>query len=402
MTRYDAVVAGHLCLDMIPSFAGAPPARLETTFAPGRLVQVGPVSFSTGGPVSNTGLALIKLGIRTRLIAKVGDDLFGHAIQQIVAGYGADLSEGLVVDPATHTSYSVIISPPGVDRLILHHSGANDTFVAGNVRYDMVAEARLFHFGYPPAMRSMFEHQGAELVQVFRRAKALGVTTCLDMSLPDASHPSGAADWRAILAQTLPHVDIFLPSIEELLFMLRRDAYDRLSRMPPAPVLLSELSAELLEMGARIVGIKLGEQGLYLRTGALSTLENLGRACPSSPAGWAQRELWSPCFCVDVVSTLGSGDATIAGFLSGLLRDLPIEAALTAAVAVGACNVEAADALSGVRSWEETRQRIERGWARHVLVLDSAGWHFDERQHLWVGPHDKGVAHGPDSAPTVE
>ncbi len=393
MTKYDAVVAGHLCLDMIPSFAGAPPARLETTFAPGRLVQVGPVSFSTGGPVSNTGLALNKLGIGTRLIAKVGDDLFGHAIQQIVAAYGADLSEGLVVDPSTHTSYSVIISPPGVDRLILHHSGANDTFVADDVRYDLVAEARLFHFGYPPAMRSMFENQGAELGQVFRRAQALGATTSLDMSLPDPSHASGAADWRAILAHTLPHVDLFLPSIEELLFMLRREAYDRLSRNPPTPALLSELSAELLAMGAKIVGIKLGERGLYLRTGALTTLRNLGRACPSNLATWAQRELWSPCFRVDVVGTLGSGDATIAGFLSGLLRDLPIEATLTAAVAVGACNVEAADALSGIRPWEETMQRIASGWARHVLTLDAAGWHFDERQQLWVGPNDRGGSH---------
>ncbi len=393
MAQYDAVVAGHLCLDMIPGFAGAPPARLETTFAPGRLVQVGPVSFSTGGPVSNTGLALSKLGIRTRLIAKVGDDLFGHAIQQIVAGYGAELSEGLVVDPATHSSYSVIISPPGVDRLILHHSGANDTFVADDVRYDLVAEARLFHFGYPPAMRSMFENQGAELVEVFRRAKALGVTTSLDMSLPDPSHPSGAADWRAILAHTLPHVDLFLPSIEELVFMLRRDAFDQLSRNPPTPMLLSKLSAELLAMGAKIVGIKLGERGLYLRTGALTTLRNLGRGCPSTLAAWAQRELWSPCFQVDVVGTLGSGDATIAGFLSGLLRDLPIEATLTAAVAVGACNVEAADALSGIRPWEETMQRIAGGWVRHVLALDAAGWHFDERQQLWVGPNDLGGSH---------
>jgi sugar/nucleoside kinase (ribokinase family) len=393
MTKYDAVVAGHLCLDMIPSFAGAPPAPLETTFAPGRLVQVGPVSFSTGGPVSNTGLALSKLGIRTRLIAKVGDDLFGHAIQGIVAGYGADLSEGLVVDPSAHTSYSVIISPPGVDRLILHHSGANDTFVADDVRYDLVAEARLFHFGYPPAMRSMFEHQGEELVEIFHRAKALGVTTSLDMSLPDPAHASGAADWRAILARTLPHVDLFLPSLEELLFMLRRDAFDQLSRTPAAPALLSELSAELLALGAKIVGIKLGERGLYLRTSALTTLRNLGRACPSDLTAWAQRELWSPCFRVDVVGTLGSGDATIAGFLSGLLRDRPIEATLTAAVAVGACNVEAADALSGIRPWEETLQRIAGGWARHVLTLDAAGWHFDERQQLWVGPIDRGGAH---------
>lgn len=390
MTQCDVVVAGHLCLDVIPSFAGATLTAFETMFVPGRLLQVGPVAFSTGGPVSNTGLALAKLGLRTRLVAKVGDDAFGRAVQQIVAAHGAGLAEGLVVDPASHTSYSVIISPLGIDRVILHHSGANDTFVADNVRYDLVAGARLFHFGYPPAMRSMFEKDGAELVQVFRRAKALGVTTSLDMSLPDASHPSGAADWRTILAQTLPYVDLFLPSVEELVFMLRRDAFERLGRTPATPALLSELSAELFGWGTKVVGIKLGERGLYMRTAPHATLRDLGRACPSNLAAWSDRELWAPCFRVDVVGTLGSGDATIAGFLSGLLRDLSIEQALTMAVAVGACNVEAPDALSGIRPWEETLERITRGWPRHVLSLEAEGWRFDERERLWIGPHDRG------------
>ena len=48
-------------------------------FAPGRLLQIGPATFSTGGPVSNTGLALHRLGIATRLMGKVGDDLLGQA-----------------------------------------------------------------------------------------------------------------------------------------------------------------------------------------------------------------------------------------------------------------------------------------------------------------------------------
>ena len=58
---------------------------------------------------------------------------------------------------------------------------------------------------------------------------------------------------------------------------------------------------------------------------------------------------------------------------------------LTAAVAVGACNVEAADALSGIRSWEETLRRVAGGWARHALTLDAPGWHFDAARQLWVG-----------------
>ena len=90
----------------------------------------------------------------------------------------------------------------------------------------------------------------------------------------------------------------------------------------------------------------------------------MGRARPTDLDAWTDRELWSPCFRVDVVGTNGSGDSTIAGFLAALLRDLPADEAATMAVAVGACNVEAADTVSGVRTWDETRSAIAAGWPR--------------------------------------
>src|SRR5512135_839910 len=95
---YSAVVAGHLCLDVIPDLSRSNKEKFESMFQPGRLLDVGPVTFSTGGAVSNTGLALNKLGIKTALMGKVGDDIFGQAIQQIVASYGADLTGGMIVD----------------------------------------------------------------------------------------------------------------------------------------------------------------------------------------------------------------------------------------------------------------------------------------------------------------
>ena len=110
--------------------------------------------------------------------------------------------------------------------------------------------------------------------------------------------------------------------------------------------------------------MKLGYRGLYLRTTGRAALAEMGRARPSDVAAWADRELWTPCFQVDVVGTAGSGDATIAGFLAGLLRDLPPEDAITMAVAVGACNVEAADTISGIRSWDETLARVAAGWQK--------------------------------------
>jgi hypothetical protein len=95
--------------------------------------------------------------------------------------------------------------------------------------------------------------------------------------------------------------------------------------------------------------------------------------------------MWAPCFCVDVAGTTGAGDAAIAGFLTGLLRDLSPEQALTAAVAVGACNVETADAVSGVRPWEEMWLRVMSGWERHSLHIDAPGWRFDEQHQMWEG-----------------
>jgi hypothetical protein len=66
---YSAVVAGHICLDTIPGLSGSAQDKFETMFLPGRLLEVGPVTFCTAGPVSNTGPALNKLGT---------DDHYGH------------------------------------------------------------------------------------------------------------------------------------------------------------------------------------------------------------------------------------------------------------------------------------------------------------------------------------
>jgi sugar/nucleoside kinase (ribokinase family) len=393
---FEALVAGHICLDIHPDLSRTGREPFEDIFLPGRLVAAGPVTCSTGGAVSNTGLALDRLGIMVRLAGKVGDDLFGQAIRQIVAARSPGLADGIVVDASANTSYTIIINYPGADRIFLHYAGANDTFQAGDVPYALLEQTRLFHFGYPPIMRSIFIDGGAQLAEIFLRARRTGVTTSLDMAFPDPSSEAGRADWRVILGGTLPQVDIFLPSVEEILFMLHGETYRELCRSAPGsnllalvtPQLLSDLGRELIAMGAKIVGLKLGDRGMYLRTGGRDAIDSIGRARPADPDAWAGMELWAPCFKVAVAGTTGSGDATIAGFLGGLLRDLPVEQVLTMAVAVGACNVEAADALSGICTWEETSRRLASGWERHSLKLDAPGWQFDPSSDLWRGPCD--------------
>jgi sugar/nucleoside kinase (ribokinase family) len=321
---YEAVVAGHICLDVIPDLTGSTQDVFETMFLPGRLLEIGPATFSTGGPVSNTGLALHTLGISTKLMGKVGDDVFGQTITRLVAAYDPHLAEGMIVDKTASSSYTIVVNPPGIDRILLHCPGANDTFTAGDVRYELLPQARLFHFGYPPLMKSIYADDGAQLADVFRRAKKTGITTTLDMALPDPSTAAGQVDWVVILGECLPYVDIFLPSIEEILYMLRRDTYNELFQAAGGPnflplltpELLSDLSQELLALGVKIVALKLGDRGLYIRTANQSIIESLGRARPSDPAIWADKELWGPCFKVDMVGAAGSlSQRVIARFL---------------------------------------------------------------------------------------
>lgn len=386
------ILAGHLCLDLIPTLPGG--LRL----APGTLANVGPVTVSTGGCVPNTGLALHRLGTPVRLIAKVGDDPFGAIVRDSLATRDPRLAEGLLEAPGEDTSYSVILSPPGEDRVILHYPGANDTFTAEDLPENpcsTLPETRIFHFGYPPLMRRMFGDGGENLRRVLRRARSAGLTTSLDMAYPDPASEAGEAGWPGILETALPEVDVFLPSIEEVLLMLEPDAYREAARRDPA--LLASVSAaeiswigeRLIEMGVAVVGIKAGERGLYLRTASLKRLRKAGPGLPADTSAWADRELWSSAFEVEVAGTTGAGDAAVAGFLRGLLEDLPPEETVTGACAVAASSVEAADATSSVRSWEETMGRVEHGWRRSGA---STGERWTESGYpgVWAGPSDQG------------
>ncbi|HAJ34594.1 MAG TPA: carbohydrate kinase family protein, partial [Chloroflexi bacterium] len=117
------IVAGHICVDIIPAWPQAVES-FAAVFKPGRLNEVGPALVSTGGAVSNTGIALHRLGVPVQLMGKVGPDLFGRAILDVVAGYDPALTEGMIVDPAADSSYTLVINPPGVDRIFLHNPGA--------------------------------------------------------------------------------------------------------------------------------------------------------------------------------------------------------------------------------------------------------------------------------------
>jgi len=378
--QVQAVVAGHICLDIIPDLSKVS-SDSGAFFQPGKLIEVGAATLSTGGAVSNTGLAMVKMGVPTALMGKIGDDPFGAVIRLLLKErWGVE--EGMVVVPGEITSYTVVLNPGNLDRMFLHAPAANNTFCADDIDLEVVSQSRLFHFGYPPLMRRIYENDGIELVKIFQRVKSLGVTTSLDLSLPDPNSPSGKADWMAILRSVLPYVDIFVPSLEEVLYMVDRKKYEKLlvegdddANIAVSASDLTELSDLLMSFGCKIVLIKCGVRGLYLRTASLESLKDLGKAKPASLVDWIKRELWHPSFHVDnFAGATGSGDSSIAGFLTAFLNGYTSIESVQLGCAAGAFNVTALDALSGLRSWSETVAAVRKGWQVNEFVVTEPGW----------------------------
>lgn len=394
---FDAVVAGHICLDITPEIraAGANPAEL---FRPGTLLAVGPATISTGGPVSNTGFPLRRLGVDVRLMGKCGDDVFGRAILDCIRAEAPGAESGMRMVSGEQTSYTVVVNPPGMDRMFLHCPGANDTFGADDVDSDTVASARLFHFGYPPLMARTYADDGAELVRIFADAHKAGATTCLDLAYPDPETPAGKTDWSSILSKTLRHVDVFTPSAEELTFMLRRETFDDLTRRADGGEmlglidgkLLSQLGEQCVRFGAAVVLIKCGANGLYLRTAGAERFGGTGRGGPADANAWADRELFEPsCRVGKIVSANGAGDCAIAGFLTAILNGCGADNALRYGCAVGAQNLSAVDTISGVRTWDETSSQVRSRPPQNDVGIELSGWRFDQEARHWVGPADR-------------
>ena len=214
---------------------------------------------------------------------------------------------------------------------------------------------------------------GFELELLYSKVKDSGVVTSLDLSLPDPHGNTSSADWKKILKRVLPFVEIFLPSIEEIVFMLRKSDYLTWNG-EVLPYLtkryMEDLADEILELGATVSGFKLGNLGMYLKTSSdLRHFQNLETIVDVSE--WMGVKLLQPAFQVEVQGTTGAGDSAYAGFLAELLQGSGPLQSLKMACAVGACNVEDADSVRGILAREEILKRIDQGWQVSSEVLPS-------------------------------
>ena len=373
MTKKKVIVAGHICLDITPVFPDKKVKHPGEILSPGKLVQMGAADVHSGGCVANTGLAMKILGADVTLMGKIGTDAFGDMVCNVLKRYGAE--SGMLRDKKLSTSYSVVLALPGIDRIFLHNPGANDSFLADDIAQEARRDISLFHFGYPTLMRSMYEADGEELCKLMKRMKDAGIATSLDMAAVDADSEAGRADWKKILQRTLPFVDFFVPSVEELCFMLDRDRFIQWQRRADGADVTGVLDVEedirplaeqCMEFGAKVLLIKCGAPGMYYCTAKEEILQKIGGGLPWNLSQWADRAGFEKSYVPEkIVSGTGAGDTSIAAFLTAVLEGCPLAEALQLAAGTGASCVEAYDALSGLRSFPELREKMKNGWQKN-------------------------------------
>ncbi len=369
------ICAGHLCVDLTPTLSQTAAVPVAALLQPGRLTQVGPVNISLGGSVPNTGLALKRLGNSVRLMGKIGQDALGELAMKRLDLY--DSGQDVICQSGVSTSYSIVLAVPGTDRIFLHHPGANDSFSSGDIDWSKVTTAALFHFGYPPLMQRMFADHGEELLRILRSARLQGAATSLDMAAVDPDTPAGRADWYRILKRTLPYVDFFLPSAEELAYMLDPVLYAawqaRAGGGDVCAVLdvaneIKPLADLCLQLGCKLVLVKCGAKGMYLTTAAPELLAEISPRAGLKVEQWGSRQLFEASYVPDrILSTAGAGDTSIAAFLTALLTGYDPVWALHLATATGAVCITELDALSGLKPLPELAQRIRSGWTKQSI-----------------------------------
>ena len=365
-----AIVAGHICLDITPVFPNdiGKQSDLRDLLSPGKLIRMDDVDVHTGGAVSNTGLGMKVLGTDVKLVAKIGSDEFGTIIRRYLEAY--HVAQDLIEVSSENTSYSIVLAIPGIDRIFLHCPGANDTFVWEDIPRQIFDSASLFHFGYPPLMKKQYEDQGQELEKIFRNVRDMGIATSLDMAAIDPNSAVAKTPWPYILKRVLPLVDFFVPSYEELCFMLDKDHYTELQKISNGQDIteileierdIRPLAQKCIELGARAVLLKCGSKGMYLKTS--DCMKNVGGKLELEAKQWNSFSKFQDSYPIEkVISGSGAGDTSIAAFLCSVLNGYGPFDSLKHAVVAGALCCMSYDAISGLKSLTEIHEMEANNW----------------------------------------
>ncbi len=313
--EFDCVLVGTAVVDVLIK-----PVPLTVAVGGGRLLHVDPLGVTTGGLVCNTGVGMRRLGMRVAAASLVGNDLWAATIRESLAREGIDIA-GLEARPSIATSSTAVLIDPSGERTFAHHVGGCAAIGLGFIRdrLDLFAASRWAVVGYVGLLPGL----EADLAEAVRLIAATGCKVAIETA--------GDGGRLEDIAPALPHVDLYVPSLDE--------ARSQTGRDDPRAII-----DQYRSLGAPgLIGVKLGTAGTLL-----SPAEN----------EWLQ----VPCLAAPgpVVDTTGAGDSLLAGLLTGLLRELPVAEAGRLGAATAACCVTAVGATEGLRDDAATRRVMEQ------------------------------------------
>ncbi|MBV9704995.1 MAG: 5-dehydro-2-deoxygluconokinase [Methylobacteriaceae bacterium] len=295
----------------------------------GALEDMASFSKAVGGSPTNIAIGVARLGLKSGLITRVGDEHFGRFIREQLVREGVDVT-GVRTDPNRLTALAIL----GVrdDRsfpLIFYRDNCADGALdETDIEESHIAQAKAVvvtgtHFAKEASSRAQ------RLAMSYAKAHGCRVGFDIDYR-PNlwglAGH--GAGEQRYIrsgevtqhLQSILPGCDLVVGTEEELMIAGGHDD------------VLASIRA-VRKLTAATIVCKRGPTGCVVFPADI----------PSS----IEDGIKGPGFPVEVYNTLGAGDAFMAGFLRGWLTDAPIETCCTYANAGGAfavsrllCSVE--------------------------------------------------------------
>ncbi|MHB9035484.1 MAG: carbohydrate kinase family protein [Armatimonadota bacterium] len=298
-----------LCLGIFVADALGGPVRRIPDWR--QLELIDSVELHTGGCANNTGIGLSRLGLQVGTIGKVGVDGFGDFVLKKLDSEGID-TRGMRRDSEANTSFTFVMIAPDGERAFFHYMGANAALVLDDVDFSLIGEAGILHVAGSFIMPGI---DGEPTAQILKRAKDMGVTTCLDTVY------NGNIDAFATLKPSLPYLDYFLPSIDEARLMTNQES--------PADV-----AVFFMDHGVGTVGLKMGAEGSYIRNN--------------------ETQLHVPAFKTNVVDTSGAGDSWIAGFLAGVSMGWNLEDSGRLGSAMGALCASSIGTTAGLKNLDET------------------------------------------------
>lgn len=298
----DVVCLGILVADVI--------ARPVDELPHGAVSLMDEVSLHGGGCALNTATGLARLGLSVAVVGKVGEDTFGDFIVGLLDERGLD-TQGVLRDPATPTSATIVLVDSAGERSFLHLPGANGALSAEELPMESVFAGRALHVAGSLVMPML---DGAPTARLLAEARHRGVRTSLD-TVYDAT-----GRWERI-EPCLPYLDLLTVSLSE--------AQGISGQRDPASA-----ATWFRERGVAEVALKLGPDGCYV-------------------AG-AEFEGDLPAFPVRAVDGTGAGDAFAAGVIYGRLIGWPLVDAARLANAAGALATTAVGATEGLLGLDET------------------------------------------------